>query len=241
MRFGCSLLLFCALLARADAAGSPLLNRAAAKWLAEGNRWAFTMQVRKIAGNSAVKEVRVERYDPSKPGPGRWELVTVDGRPPTEERRAAWAKAKARTLREAPKSFAGFLDLENATVAGFTSRTVSYLVPMRSDHSWLLPMEQVALTVTVNKATHAIERVEAGLNAPFRVVLGLARVLDVDFDLKIYPTKPPGADAGPATAHPAGVAQVVVGRLGERLEYTWSDFRRVPAFPEKPGAADPKN
>ncbi len=32
----------------AGAAGSPLLNRAAEKWLAEGNRWAFTMQVRKM-------------------------------------------------------------------------------------------------------------------------------------------------------------------------------------------------
>jgi len=225
----------------AEAAGSPLLNRAAAKWLAEGNRWAFTMQVRKIDHHSVVQEVRVERYDPSQPGPGRWELVTVDGRPPTEERRAAWQKTKARTFWEAPKSLAEFLDLENATVASFTAHTVSYLVPMRSDHNWLLPLEQVVLTVTVNKTTYAVERVEAGLNAPFRVVLGLASILDIDFDLKLYPSKPPGANAGPATAHPAGVAQVVVGRLGQRLEYTWSDFRRVTAFPEKPGAADPKN
>ena len=67
------------------AAASPLLNRAAEKWLAEGDRWAFTVHVREF-DNADVKEDRVEQYDPSKPGLDRWALVTVDGRAPTAER-----------------------------------------------------------------------------------------------------------------------------------------------------------
>lgn len=216
-----------------------MLNRAAEPWLGEANRWAFTMLVRKFDRKGGVKEERVERFDPSIPGTGRWELVTVDGRPPPEERRATWAKAKARRFRELPKSLAEFLDFDNAQAESATPLVVRYHLPMRSNHKWLLPLEQIALTVTVNKATHAIERVEAEINAPVQVALGLANIAEVDFDLKLYPAKPPGADAGPATAHPAGHAHLVAGKLGERSEYTWSDFRRVTAAPEAGGDEKP--
>jgi len=212
------------------AAASPLLNRAAEKWLAEGDRWAFTVHVREF-DNADVKEDRVEQYDPSKPGLDRWALVTVDGRAPTAERRVAWGKAKARKHRSAPKSLAEYVDLENATVAGATPTGVRYHLPLRSNRNWLFPMEHVDLTVTVNRTTSVIEQVEAGLREPFRVALGLGRVVDVDFDLQMNPSLQRGAEAGPASAHPAGLAHVVVNRLGERIEYTWSDFHRVAPHP----------
>ena len=239
MRLALILFLFGLAAVPAGATGSPLLNRAAEPWLGEVNRWAFTMQVRKLDGNGAVKEVRVERFDPSQPGPGRWELVSVDGRPPTEARRASWQKAKARRFLNTPKSLAEFLDLENARAVSATPQAVRYHLPMRSGHKWLLPLEQVVLTVMVNKATAAIERVEAALDAPVHVVLGLGSIVDVDFDLRLYPAAPPVRDAGPATARPAGRAHLVVGKLGERSEYTWSDLHRVTPAPEAGGDEKP--
>ena len=224
-------------LAGPEAAGSPLLNRAAEKWLAEGNHWAFTVRVREF-DDGEVKEDRVEHYDPSKPGADRWELVTVDGRAPTEERRQTWLKYKAKRHRGAPPALADYFDFENARVAEVTASAVRYHLPLRSSHSWLFPVDRVALTVTVNKTTQAIEQVEAGLDEPYRVALGLARILDVDLDLKMNAPGPHGGAGGPAMAHPQGQAHVVVSRLGERIEYTWSDFRRVVPHPDN--VAGPK-
>ena len=224
--------------ASAAAAGSPLLNRAAEKWAEEGNHWAFNVLVREV-DDGEVKEERVEHYDPSRPLAGRWELLTVDGQPPTDEKRAAWQKSKARKHRQAPKSLADFFDLENATATSATPEAVSYLVPLRSNHNWLFPVDHVSLTLTVNKASYAIEEVKAGLDEPFRVALGLARIIDVDFDMKINSTHAPGVLPGPATAQPRGLAHVVISRLGKRIEYTWSDFKRVEPAADAAIAAQP--
>lgn len=221
--------------ASAVAAGSPLLSRAAEKWSAEGNHWAFTVLVREVEDGD-VKEERVEHYDPSKPGPERWQLMTVDGQAPTDERRISWQKSKARKHRKAPKSLSDFFDFENATATSATAGAVSYLVPLRSNHSWLFPVDKVSLTVTVNKANYAIEEVKAGLDEPFRVALGLARIIDVDFDVKMNPSRQHGAVVGPATSQPQGNAHVVVSRLGKRIEYTWSEFKRVTPAGEDPAA-----
>ena len=238
MRLSLFILLFYAVLVRGEVAGPPLLARAAKQWLEEGNHWAFTVQVREFDGG-AVKEERVERYDPSKSGAERWELVAVDGRTPTEESRLAWQKKKARKHRDAPLELADYLDFENARIAGVTPLTVRYHLPMRSNRGWLLPVDRVALTVTVNKTTYAIEKVEARIDEPYRVALGLGRILDLDFDLIFNPSGEAGAVVGPATAQPAGIAHLVVARLGERIDYTWSDFRRVTPWPGNLGAAKP--
>lgn len=212
--------------AAAAATGSPLLNRAAEKWAEEGNHWAFNVLVREV-DDGELKEERVEHYDPSQPLAERWELLSVDGQAPTPERRAAWQKSKARKHRKAPKTLAEFYDLEKATATSATAETVSYLVPLRSNHNWLFPVDRVSLTLTVNKTSYAIEEAKAGLDEPFRVALGLARIIDVDFDMKIDSSRPPGVTPGPATAQPRGLAHVVISRLGKRIEYTWSDFKRV--------------
>ena len=226
-----------------DALGaSPLLNRAAAKWLAEDNHWAFTARVREFDRAGVVKEVRVERYDPSQPGEARWTLQTVNGAAPTTERLAAWQKHKAKRLRSEPRVLAEYFDFDNARVAGATSQVIHYVLPVHSTHAWLLPLEGIVLTVTVNRAAAAITEVKAGIDEPFRAALGLARILEVNFDLKVGPATPGGAIPVPAAAQPAGVAEMVLERLGARIEYAWTDFQRVtpaPAGPLKPRPPPP--
>jgi hypothetical protein len=226
MRLISTLFFFSLAAVAAAAAGSPLLNRAAEKWLAEGNRWAFTVHVRE-GQDDRVTEERVERYDPSKPGEARWELLSVDGQPPTEQRREAWRKSKARKHRRAPKTLEEYFDFANARATGATGEAVSYLVPLKNNRGWLFPVDRVALTITVNKTNYAVEEVKAGIDEPFRVALGLARIIDVDLDMKVEPKPPEGPVTGPTAARPAGLAHVVITRLGKRIEYTWSDFKRV--------------
>ena len=210
----------------AGAAGSPLLNRAAGPWLGEGNRWAFTVRVREF-DRTEVKEDRVESYDPSKPEAEKWTLVTVDGQEPTDQRRQAWQKVKARRHFKTPLSLAEYLDFENVQIASFAAGSISYRLPLRSNRNWLFPLDHIALTVTVNRATHGIEEVMAGLDEPYHVAFGLARILAVDFAVKTNLSGQAGPVPGPAMARPQGRAQVVIARLGERIEYSWSDFRRV--------------
>jgi len=218
---------------RVNAGSSPLLNRAAQPWLAEGDRWAFTVQVKQFAGMD-VKEVRVEHFDPSKPGAARWELVTVDGNPPTPERLLAWQKAKAKKHRFAPKALADYFDFENVRVVEAKGSSISYALPLRSNHAWLLPLDHIDLTVTVNRSTHVIEAVKAAIDQPFRTALGLARIIEVNFDLKLSPAHAPVAVVSPANARPAGPAHMVIAKLGERTEYDWSEFHRVTPAAVKP-------
>ena len=211
---------------RLDAGSSPLLNRAAAPWLEESERWAFTARVTQFTG-AEVKEIRVERYDPSKPAGERWELVTVNGRPPAPERLQAWRKAKARKYLQGPKVFADNFDFENVRIVETKGQTITYALPMHSNHAVVLPLDHIELTVTVNRATHAIEQVKAGVDQPFRTALGLARIIELHVDLKVLPGPSPVAAVTPATARPAGPASAVLAKLGERVEYEWSEFRRV--------------
>lgn len=208
-----------------------LLSQAVEKWMGERDNWAFTLRVKEYAGGR-VKEERSERYDPSVAGIDRWQLLEVDGKPPTEERRTEWQKRKTKKRKAPGKPLDQYLEFENAKIVKETERTVSYHVPLRNNNSWLFPVDKVELKVTVNRTTLAIEDVVAGIEEPFKVALGLARVLDVDFDVQINAAEPGERPPDPSEAKPDGTAKVVVNKLGERIEYAWSDFKRVTPHPD---------
>ncbi len=213
------------------AATPALLGQAVDKWIGERNRWAFTQHVREFDGGEVAEE-RVERYDPSQPDARRWQLLSVNGKPPTDERRAAWQERKMKKRLNPGKALGGFFDFARATATGETTQVVRYRLPLRNDHSWLFPMDRVNVEVTVNKATRAIDQVEAGIDEPFRVALGLGQVMDIDFDVQMNPSAKRGEKDNPKAARPDGTATAVVKKLGERIEYAWSDFKRVTPHPD---------
>jgi hypothetical protein len=224
-------LLSCLALPLAHAAAPELLQKAADKWMNERDNWAFTLRVREFK-DGKVKEERDERYDPSKPGLGRWQLLAVNGRPPTEEKRAEWQKRKTKKRKNPGKPLNEYLAFEQATVVKEDAKTASYHVPLRNNNSWIFPVDKVDLRVTVDKQTLGLADVEASTDEPFRVALGFAQVLDVDFDVQMNPTEKKGQVAEPAGAKPDGTAKVVLNKMGERVEYAWSDFRRVTPHPD---------
>ena len=209
----------------------PLLRKGVVRWLGERDNWAFTLHVREFDGGK-VKEERVERYDPSKPGIDRWQLLSVDDKTPTDERRAEWLKRKTKKRKNPGKPLDEYLEFEHATIFRETEKAVSYHVPLRNNNSWLFPVDRVELRVTVDKTSFAIENVMAGIDEPFKVALGLARVLDVDLDMQMNPSVIRETATDPALAKPDGTAKVVVNRLGQRIEYTWSEFKRVTPHPD---------
>ena len=107
--FSFIVLLLLAPLASAQTLTPPLLRKAVERWMGERDNWAFTLHVREFDGGK-VKEERTERYDPSKPGIERWQLLTVDGKSPTEARRTEWQKHKTKKRKNAGKPLDDYLD-----------------------------------------------------------------------------------------------------------------------------------
>jgi hypothetical protein len=234
-RFWLSLCLALLPLGLARASDLPLLRTAAANWLHERDHWAFTQHVREYEGDRVQRE-RIERYDPSRPDRARWELLRLNGREPTPQEKAELVDRKNRKRRRLPTPAADFFAFERAELLAEDARTVRYRLPLRSGHAWLFPVDKVTLTLVIDKPTKAIRHVRAWIDEPFRVALGLARVLDVEFDLRTELPPAGVATADPAAARPSGTARAVVTKLGDRVEYEWSDFRRVSPHPDRRAA-----
>ena len=204
--------------------GDTLLEQAVENWLGERDHWAFTQRAVEYDGDTPRE--RLERYDPSLPGERRWTLLAINGRTPTEPERVAWAKKKFKKSRhrfDAP--IGDYFDFERAKVIGQTPKVMRYQVPLRTDKSWLFPVDKVEVVVTVNRETRGLQHLTANVREPFKVLLGLAKITDGDLDLSFLNFDPDGV--GPEASQPTGSARVAVSKFGERAEFTWSDFKRV--------------
>lgn len=221
--------LFCvfaaaALSARAVPAGPELLPRAIESWLGERDRWAFTQ--RAVESDGGISHERLERFDPSKPGDARWQLLAIDGRAPTPEEREKWAEKKFKHRhKKIDTPISDFFDFDSARVIAETPQLIRYELPLRRDKSWLFPVDKVGVRVTINKETKALEHLSAHVREPFKVLLGIARVTGGEVDLDFLHPDPESNT--PAASRPAGEARVSVSKRGERVDFTWSDFKRV--------------
>jgi hypothetical protein len=216
------LLLFLAAGTRATAAPPPLLVETIENWLGERDHWAFTQ--RAVEYKDGVPHERRERFDPSKEGNARWTLLAIDNQPPTAAQRAAWEKKKFKKNRRRFDSPLGdYFDFERAKVLEQDAKSVRYSLPLRNDKNWLFPTDKVDVMVTINKETRALDHLTAKVREPFKVLLGIARItggaIDLDFEDAV--------DATPAASQPAGSVSVSVSRFGERVDFTWSEFKRV--------------
>ncbi len=212
-------------LVRAAEGGTALLEQAVDNWLGERDHWAFTQRAVEYIGDKPRE--RLERYDPSKAGDTRWTLLAIDGKTPTPEQRAAWAKKKfKKNKRHFDSPIGDYFDFKEAKVVAETPALVQYEVPLRHDRSWLFQADKVNVRVSVNKETRALEHLTANVREPVKVLLGLAKITDGNLDLSFLHFDDDAAP-GPESSQPTGSARVTVSKLGERAEFTWSDFKRV--------------
>lgn len=205
----------------AAAAPHPLLHELLEKWSGDRQRWAFTQHVRETDTQGRAAE-RVERYDPARGPSRRWALVSLDGRRPTPEEAAQWNERKNRRPPRQPKPLTDYVNVDEARVIAEDADRVSFQLPLRSTVSRLVPEERINLVVTVDKRTRELERAQVSIDGPFSVALGLARIIELEFDLQA----PPGGVDAVGGPEPQGRATAVINRLGRRVEYTWNDFER---------------
>lgn len=207
-----------------------LLAKAIQHWDAGLKDLAFTQRTTTLGDKDAVRETRVERYDPSLPDNQRWRLQEINGRPPTEEERRKWEdKKNGRPRKKGGKPPSDYLDLPNARLIGETGQTARFEVGLRPEAARLVPVEKLSALITVDKSTGDITHIAAILREPMKIALGLAKVTDVDFDLQV---EPEGGEnkGGAGEVKPGSTAKVVLSKFGDPVEYKWSDFKRVTAY-----------
>jgi hypothetical protein len=213
----------------------PLLTKAIQQWDAGRADLAFTQQTRFFSDDGTVKEERIERYDPSLPDSKRWRLIEVDGRPATDEERAKWeAKKNGKPRKKVVKAPDEYLDLEHATLLDETPRSARFETGLRREAARLLGVEKISAIITVDKETGRIAHVTAALHQPIRVLLGLAKITDLDIDLRIEPMDG-RSDQESGEVQVGSTASVTMSKLGNPMEYNWSDFKRVTSFGKPKG------
>ncbi|HVU24227.1 MAG TPA: hypothetical protein VHE13_08890 [Opitutus sp.] len=206
----------------ARAADNALLLQVANRWFDERGHWAFTEHVREFQGKT-LKQERVERYDPSMRPVSRWQLLAINGHKPSPAEWSDWLARKNRKHGKRPKDIDSYFDFAKARVLDETADAIRYELPLRGGVEWLFPINKVELLVTIDKRPPALREVHARISEPMRVALGLAHVLNINLDFQMDgPVSP-----DPADAKPSGSAEAVVTKLGDRVEYSWSDFTRV--------------
>jgi len=210
----------------------PALAKAVEQWTAGREDLAFTQQTKVLLDDGTVKEERVERYDPSLPDRTRWRLIEVDGRTATAEQREKWETRKnGKARKQVVKSPAEYLDLEHARLLDETPSRARFEIGLRAEAARLLPVEKIAVVITVDKENGGIVRIAATLREPIRVLLGLARITDLDVDLRIQPETAGKGSAGKSGDVQTGsTARVAMSKLGSPMEYNWSEFRRVASY-----------
>lgn len=230
-RFGWFILIGCgALSPRLSAATPALLANAFEQWAAGREDMAFTQETRFFLDDGKVKEARIERYDPSLPDRTRWRLLEVDGRAASDEQRQKWeAKKNGRPRKKVVKDPAEYLDLDHAALVDETPKSARFEIGLRPEAARLLAVEKIAVIITVDKESGSVTRIGATLRQPIRVLLGLARITDLDLDVRI---EPPDGDSVRKSGEiqDGSTAHVAMSKLGNPMEYNWSDFKRVTSY-----------
>jgi len=213
---------------RADAPA--LLARAFEQWAAGRDDLAFTQQTRFLLEDGTVKLERIERYDPSLPDDRRWRLIETNGRAATAAERKKWEGRKnGKARKKIAKSPSEYVDLEHATVVDDNAKSTRFEVRLRPDMARLLGVEKLSALVTVDKESGGIVHVTATLRQPMRVLLGLARITDLDVDVHVGPVDENSSDKT-GEVQTGSTARLTISELGTPVEYSWSDFQRVKSF-----------
>lgn len=212
------------------AATPPLLAKAVQRWVAGQDGLAFTQQTRFLLDDGKLKEERVERYDPSVPDSGRWRLLEIDGVPATLEQREKWeSKKNGKPRVKAAKAPDEYLDFEHAKLVEETSQSARFEIRVRPQVARLLTVEKISVIITVDKESGSIAGIAATLRQPIRVLLGLARITDLDIDVLVEPVAEASV-ANSGEVKTGSTAHVAMSKLGSLVEYKWKDFRRVTTY-----------
>jgi len=231
MRVRLSLVIFAvgALVSFIRAEQPALLTKAVNQWAEGRQELAFTQRTRALNDDLTVRYERIERYDPSLPDDRRWRLIEVNGKPPTdEERQDIEVKRNRKPRKRAGNPPARYLDLESAKLVSQTDRRAYFELGIKPEAARFVPLDKVVVRLAIDKSTETIDHISAFLREPMRIAFGLAKIIDVDVDLQF--DEPADGSSSVSEVAPTSSARVKMSKFGNPLEFTWSDFKEVPAY-----------
>ena len=225
-------LVLCTVSARAEV--PVLLDQAVKKLIADENHWAFTQKTQRFDKSGKVAGgLTVERFDPSKPLDQEWQLLSFEGRTPRSSELSSWQRQKERELkRREEKSLGDVLDLEHATLAGETTKTSTYLVPIMEGASKRFPADQIEVFMDVDKKQRALTAFSVQPRGVFRMAVVLkveSGRVDGRLDV-VKPNYPPTLVwlKGAGEGHLFGLIKVGMG-----AEVNFSNFERVRPYNDR--------
>lgn len=196
------------------------------------SRWAYTM-TSVVDGNKTV-----EKHDPSAPRGQRWELISKDGKTPTDAERRDYAKKRKRDSGTGQFNLKELVDLSSVKVEKEDPERMTCSIRMKADDDdGRIIAEKVQGQLVVRKQTPAIEALELSNNGR----IGKRGV----FSLSEFKIRMAFAfDANIGELLPASFSMRLRGRallvksLNSDTEVTFSDFRRPEKLPAAPAKAD---
>jgi hypothetical protein len=220
-------LIFGTALLPAAAHADALQDRIVAEARAVPDAYAFR-RTAAVDRTGAARRTVVESYDPRRPAAARWQLLSIDGRPPTAKEAAQAAKAK----RDRPPSYSEIARWFGtpATRVASGPGTATYrfarlpagIVKIGSHDA--SPETAVEATVNTGGPTPYVERIRFTSTAPFRMAL-VASVRSFTVQSRYRP----GPDGRPVPlAQVSDMAGSLMGKSGQlRTEVAYTDVVRV--------------
>lgn len=137
--------------------------------------YAFTRTIHseQISGGNVEKHVNVEKYDPAKPGEGRWAIVSVDGASPSADELKTFRTEAAKRRVPGYARLAGYFGTPATASTDARGRTVF--------HFTALPKETVKVMDTdLSQSATADATVSEANGVPFaeqvHITIGLTRL-----------------------------------------------------------------
>lgn len=189
---------------------------------AEVSRWAYTM--------TSVVDGRktVEKHDPSAPRGQRWELVSTDGKTPTEAERREYVKKRKRDSGTSQFNLKELVDLTSVKVEKEDPDRMTCSLRMKADgDEGKLIAEKVRGQLVVRKQTPAIESFELANSERIgkRGVFSLS-----EFKIRMqFAFNPNVGEHLPVSFNMRVRGRaLLVKSLNSDTEVTFSDFRKMP-------------
>ena len=229
----------------------PLLFDALTKVSQSFDRWAYTETRQVIDEHGVLRSEMILRFDPSKPYAEQYQILKVDGKPPSERQvkdyrrrgekrgeRFAKEEAEGKTPGSELPRFglnggSASIDLRHAVVVSDDAESVTYEVPLRNDKTATIPVEKFQLMARVGKQSRAFENVALHLRSGFRVKL-VVKVksggANMDFSV-VDPQQPPV----PTRLTGDASASLMFVNFKASFDVKRTDLKRVKPYSERFG------
>jgi hypothetical protein len=223
-----------------DDARRSLLEDALTRIAADSERWAYTEISFTSDTKGKNKGEKVVRYDPSKPYEQQYDLLKIDGQPPTANQIAQYRRTQEKRRREREqrelkgqpgRSLGDLVDLAHATIFAEDAAKITFEVPLRRQGNWRFPPEKFRVLARLDKERRALENVAVQLREPWRTAV-VVKIKSGDLNADFTTVDPKFAPVL-TRVQAEGAGSVLFFPIGGSFDFRRTDIQRVKPYRER--------